>query len=86
MSAAEESVEYPTCDCCARGDYPIVQVDGDASVCLDCVDFHERALDAASAAMVEAFKGGTAAMREYAAVAVKAYLEFTDEPGRGGEA
>jgi hypothetical protein len=58
------------CDQCAqRGDCITV---GDAYVCDKCVAFHERALDHAAKALEPA-------MRNLAAMAIKAYCEFTDE-------
>ena len=79
-----------TCDQCAEGPKEIAEVDPatEAYICVDCMGFHERAIDAATEAVLampqvsvvvgaERYRDIT---REVVATAVKAYCEFTDEP------
>lgn len=73
----------PTCDQCARVAETLT-ADGDAAICHDCLDAHQRALDAATdvawrdlpSSMQDYFDGDKGRLRRTVAAAVKAYIEW----------
>lgn len=76
-----------TCDQCARKATRWVYTDDDATICGDCLDAHERALDAATAVawgdlpsgVQDYFDGDRGRVRRTVAAAVKTYLEWPGE-------
>jgi len=79
----EPAPDGVTCDCCASGAKRCtVEPESGAYICEDCTAFHKRALEAATAAILHGYVGCEVRVfaDQMASVAVKAYLEFTDEP------
>lgn len=64
-----------TCDVCAEPKDDCLP-QGDANVCGDCRAFHERAIDAATHAVLELCVLTPNTAREVVGVAVKAYCEY----------